>query len=169
MILNFYFLSASCGILYIESKALFARFGILWAVWYKNIIGDRSKGRRMTLIPRMFCALGGVFGVLGVLCYAIAAHLDAFYNSAAHIFSSSASIVLVLALVAPRHPSRLLYAAGLFICLGTVLFTGAVTLSHLYNIRPVAYAAPLGGILIMLGWVNFILLALRPSSKKGEF
>lgn len=71
--------------------------------------------------------------------------------------------LLGVALLAGRPGMRqgLLLVAGSGFTLGTLLFCGSLYWLAVHGTPPVAGSAPVGGVLLMLGWVALIAEALR--------
>jgi uncharacterized membrane protein YgdD (TMEM256/DUF423 family) len=71
--------------------------------------------------------------------------------------------LLAVALLAGRPGMRqgLLLVAGSGFTLGILLFCGSLYWLAAHGAPPVAGSAPLGGVLLMLGWVALIAEALR--------
>lgn len=71
--------------------------------------------------------------------------------------------LLAVALLAGRPNMRqgLLLVAGGAFTLGIALFSGSLYWLAAHGAPPVAGSAPLGGVLLMLGWVALIAEALR--------
>ncbi len=117
----------------------------------------------MNILERFLFSLGGLFGLFGVACAAAAAHitgpgrLDVAANMM--LFHAPALIAIALATRAalPRFPAL---ASGTLIGLGTLLFSGELTIRALWNASLFPMAAPTGGTLMMIGWLCFAATAL---------
>ncbi len=116
---------------------------------------------------RLWIGLGGVFGAAAVGMAAAAAHAMAGLSPAAlHVVDSGIQIQgwHALALVAcgvwAERRGGLAHCAGAAFALGTVLFCSAVYAFGLAGVSLDA-VAPVGGILLMLGWLLLAASALR--------
>lgn len=109
----------------------------------------------------------GLFGAAGVAGAAVAAH----GGGNAQLAATAAAIALVhapsllgLAAFVSRMP-RLAPLSGLLIILGTLLFSGDLAARIVWGVRLFANAAPIGGTLLIAGWlvvaVAGIVLAIR--------
>lgn len=116
-------------------------------------------------MDRFWVALGSLAGLLAVAAAAYAAHgpdsLTArALGNAVQMQGWHALALVACGLWAPRG-GRLVQLAGAAFALGILLFCGAVYLSVLAGVR-LGPIAPVGGTLLMLGWLLLGLSALRP-------
>ena len=75
--------------------------------------------------------------------------------------------LLAVALLKIDRPQKFFTASAIaFIC-GLALFSGSLYLYAIYQIRVLAMITPLGGVAFMLGWLFFILGAIREFGKKN--
>lgn len=125
-------------------------------------------------MTRLWIALGAVAGLLAVAMAALAAHgLEAIgparltmLHNANEMQGWHALALLFCGLWAPRG-GRLADAAGAAFTLGLLLFCGAVDTLALTGASPalsgvsLAVLAPIGGTLLMLGWLLVLTLAWR--------
>ncbi len=116
-------------------------------------------------MDRFWVALGSLAGLLAVAAAAYAAHgPDAAaaraLGNAVQMQGWHALALVACGLWAPRGGRLVRFAGGAF-ALGLLLFCGAVYLSVLAGVR-LGPAAPVGGTLLMLGWLLLGLSALRP-------
>jgi uncharacterized membrane protein YgdD (TMEM256/DUF423 family) len=117
---------------------------------------------------RTWIALGALAGLTAVAMAAVAAHgLDpaaaAVVRGGIEMQGWHALALLGCALWAPRG-GKLAHAAGAVFTAGMVLFCGSVYAQSLALTRG-APAAPIGGALLMLGWLLLGLSAvIRPSA-----
>ena len=51
---------------------------------------------------------------------------------------------------------------------GIILFSGAIYISILTDIKLPSFVIPTGGVVLMLGWIVFILATLRKSERAGK-
>jgi len=109
-------------------------------------------------------ALAGLTGASGIILAAVAAHAvpDQRLETAANfllLHAASTLAVCGLSFAMPQRGVWFLAAAGLFLC-GSLLFGGDLTVRVLAGTRLFPMAAPLGGTLLIFGWVFVILAAL---------
>ena len=119
-------------------------------------------------MPRLWIALGALFGLLAVAGSAWAAHgapqmLDAralaMLQSALTMAGWHALALLATGVWVARRGGRLPHVAAAAFVLGTLLFCGGVAAA----IAGVAAGpiAPVGGTLLILGWALLLLAAVR--------
>jgi uncharacterized membrane protein YgdD (TMEM256/DUF423 family) len=71
-------------------------------------------------------------------------------------------VALLLVSAQPDRHRRLLHAVGTAFLAGIVLFAGSLYLLALTHVRAFAWVTPLGGVVLMAGWLGLVLLgALR--------
>jgi len=104
--------------------------------------------------PRFFAAAGGLFGAAGIAAYAASHHAGGYYGNFAPILLGNAPIFIALALT--KTSAFLPRLAGLLIFLGGLLFTLAMLSLQYWGHHPFPYAAPIGGMAMILGWLLFI-------------
>ncbi len=119
----------------------------------------------MTIGPprslRILAASGGVLAAMGVGLSAYAAHgaegvARASLQSAA-LFALAHGIAL--AALSPHAPRRLGRLALAALLLGVLLFSGSLAAAHFFGAP--TRLAPMGGSMIMLGWLLYAADALR--------
>lgn len=111
-------------------------------------------------IHRVFAGLGGLFGAAGIAAYAAAAH------SASGHMATIAPILLIhapafLALSMLAKLSRGAYFGTLVLVLGLLFFIGDLVSRDISADRLFPFAAPLGGSLLILGWIAVAATAFR--------
>lgn len=120
-------------------------------------------------MSRLWLGLGAVFGFAAVALSAWAAHgapkvLDAprlaVLSSALTMQGWHALALLAVGLWQRQAPALPVRLAGLAFALGVLLFCGAVYLSALGGVS-LGPLAPIGGSLLMLGWLCLLWAALR--------
>lgn len=122
-------------------------------------IGSEQKAEQGRGMQRTWIALGALAGLTAVAMAALTAHglstLDpaalAVLRSGIEMHGWHALALLTCGLWAPRG-GRLGDAAGVAFAAGLVLFCGAVYALALSGVR-LRMVAPIGGTLLMLGWV----------------
>ena len=103
-------------------------------------------------------ALGALCGAAGVALAAAGAHRGgdgAIATTAGYflLFHAAAVMALVAALGTTARGNRLLAVAASLLVLGVALFSGELALHALAGLRPLPMAAPIGGSLMILGWL----------------
>ena len=110
------------------------------------------------LTPRHFLVVAGLMGATGVAAAAAASHGDNRNLSAlATMFLAHAPVLVGLGLFGR---GRLLLGAGLALTGGTLLFGADLAMREYAGQGLFAGAAPLGGGLMMLGWLGLALAGL---------
>jgi len=118
---------------------------------------------------RLFFFFGGLFGGLGVVLGAFAAHtlkgrltpeLLATFETGVKYQTYHALALLIVALVpARRYASTLLTLSGWLFVLGTVLFSGSLYLLTLGGVRWFGAITPVGGMALIIGWFCLVVAA----------
>ena len=116
------------------------------------------------LFGRCLLALAGLLGAAGVASAAGASHGEAgrLFGSIATIALAHAPVLLVLGLLSPR--GRVLRGAALVLSAGTVLFMLDLAARQWLGQGLFPGAAPLGGGLMVLGWLGVAAAALFRTS-----
>jgi uncharacterized membrane protein YgdD (TMEM256/DUF423 family) len=118
-------------------------------------------------IHRIFAGLGGLFGAAGIAAYAAAAHsAEGHVATIAPILFIHAPAFLALSILAKI--SRAASFGGLVLILGLVLFIGDLLSRDYAGNRLFAFAAPLGGSLLILGWLVVAATAFRALDFKHQ-
>lgn len=118
----------------------------------------------------------GLFGALAVLTGAFGAHalkerlpadLLAVWNTGAHYHLVHSAVLLALGLVGARDARvRLPF---LLIATGVVIFSGSLYALALSGIRPLGAVTPIGGVLIVAGWISIAwVLGTKSSSSTSR-
>ncbi len=124
-------------------------------------------------MDRLFLALAGAFGFLGVALGAFGAHAlrDTLEARALEVFETAVRYQLVHALalflvglLLSRHPGTGLVAAGWAFTAGILLFSGSLLLLSMAGIRWMGAVAPLGGTAFLVGWALLVWFAVRTPS-----
>jgi uncharacterized membrane protein YgdD (TMEM256/DUF423 family) len=122
------------------------------------------------------CAAAGaaLFGCTGVAAGAFGAHAlrGALDTDALAVFETAARYQLVHALallgaawIAQQWPGRLARASAIFFAAGITLFSGSLYALSLTGVRILGAITPMGGLLLLAGWVCMGLAALRPGRR----
>jgi uncharacterized membrane protein YgdD (TMEM256/DUF423 family) len=117
--------------------------------------------------------IAALLGGLAVACGAFGAHglKDRFapadlanWETAARYQMYHALALLAVGLLAARSPSRLLNLAGLSMTLGTLIFSGCLYALVLTGERRLGAVVPLGGVLLIVGWIFLAIAAFRSAT-----
>jgi len=118
---------------------------------------------------KMWILVGALLGLTGVAIGAFGAHgLESILtaNGRAGTFDTASkyhlihavAIVAIAALVGQLDPRLLNWAAGLLTA-GTLVFSGALYILAVFDIRIMGAIAPLGGLLMIAGWGTLVYAA----------
>jgi len=126
---------------------------------------------RQTIAPhlfcrRFFCVIGGACGAAGIAAFAAGKHIGGFYSDFAPILLGNAPLFMAIAF--SRAPARLPRLAGLLVFLGALLFTVSLLALQYSGHHLFPYSAPLGGIMMIIGWLLFIPAAFGLSKNSAE-
>ena len=89
--------------------------------------------------------------VAGQTIPAVAKYVGDFKTAAEYQLSQGLGLILV-GILCRTNPGRALRAAGVCLCLGTLLFSGSLYLLVLTGITKFGALTPIGGLLLMIGW-----------------
>lgn len=121
-------------------------------------------------MDRLFFALGAASGALSVAAGAFGAHalkarlapdLLAVFDTGARYQALHALALLAVAWACSRWPGKAANAAGWCFVAGTVLFSGSLYALALSGVRSLGAITPVGGVLLIAGWVALLLAAWR--------
>ncbi len=120
-------------------------------------------------------AIGGIFGALGVASAAAASHNDTTGLLAPASAMLLAHAPVLIALYAARTHISFVGAAALILSLGTILFTGDLAVGYanakgalpddLLSDGLFPMAAPIGGVLMISGWLVIIVCSFFPKER----
>src|SRR6476661_4556450 len=121
---------------------------------------------------KIWTVTAAVLGGLAVACGAFGAHslkarftaddpMLGNWETAARYQMYHALALLAVGLLAARTPSRFLTFAGLSMTLGTVIFSGCLYALVLTGERRLGAVVPLGGVLMIVGWVLLAISGFR--------
>ena len=122
----------------------------------------------MHLRQRLTLAAGALYALFAVIAGAVAAHLLpataavpelARFETAASYQMYHALALLLIASLQPSHDSRLLSLAAACFALGVFVFSGSLYTRIFVESSAVAQLTPIGGILLMLGWLALLAAA----------
>jgi uncharacterized membrane protein YgdD (TMEM256/DUF423 family) len=129
--------------------------------------GARRRGERAS---RLAALAAGAFGFTGVAAGAFGAHalkarLEpealAVFDTAARYQLLHAPALLGSAWVAQQWPGRAARASAALFAGGIVLFSGSLYALSLSGVRAFGAVTPIGGLLLLLGWLALALAAAR--------
>lgn len=113
---------------------------------------------------RILAFAAGLCGAAGVVLSAAATHRGgAFIGTAASFLLMHAPVFLAVGLV---NANRVLRAASYILLVGLVVFSGDLLARDFIGSRLLPFAAPVGGTLLIAGWLGIAVSALRPTSKQ---
>ena len=120
----------------------------------------------MSTLDRVLLGLAGLCGLLGVAASAAAAHLTAgeSLRTAAQFLLFHAPLVVGLVALSSsgRVNARAAQGAAAAVCLGLGLFSGDLAMRAIMGVALFPYAAPAGGIVLMLAWLMTAVIAVLP-------
>ena len=102
---------------------------------------------------RILMALAGVLGAIGVATAAMASHGEDVRNLAAISAMALAHAPVLVALHIGADRIRTAIPAGLILGFGTAVFVGDLVTRHFSGHSLFPYAAPLGGLGMIAGWL----------------
>ena len=109
---------------------------------------------------RILVLAGGLVGAAGVALSASAAHRGgAFTDTAASFLLMHAPVFLAIGLIGGN---RCLRIAGLVLLVGLLLFAGDLLARDFFGSRLFPMSAPIGGTLLIAGWLAIAVSALWP-------
>ncbi len=107
----------------------------------------------------------GAFGAHGLKARFSADHpMLANWETAARYQMYHALALLAVGLLAIGSPSRTLNMAGLCMTLGTIIFSGCLYALVLTGERRLGAIVPIGGVLMIVGWLFLAVAAFRSAS-----
>jgi len=123
------------------------------------------------MTARLLLQLAGLFGALGVAIGAFGAHalhdslvragrLDTFETAVRYQFYHALALLAIGVLWAARPELRALGTTGALWAGGIVVFSGSLYALCFTGITKLGAVAPIGGLLLLGGWVS-LLLAVR--------
>jgi uncharacterized membrane protein YgdD (TMEM256/DUF423 family) len=115
-------------------------------------------------IGALFCFLAVLAGALG--SHALKTHLSNmggapnFDLATNYMFFHGVALILV-AYARDRFSGVPFHISGWLFIAGTILFQGNLYLISLTGLRTFSFLTPIGGLLLMSGWLSFALFALK--------
>jgi uncharacterized membrane protein YgdD (TMEM256/DUF423 family) len=118
---------------------------------------------------RLFFFFGGLFGGLGVVLGAFAAHtlkarltpelLTTFETGVKYQTYHALALLIVALVPARRHASTLLTLSGWLFVAGTLLFSGSLYVLTVGGMRWFGALTPIGGMAFIIGWFCLVVAA----------
>lgn len=122
-------------------------------------------------MTQLFIAIGAIFAFCGVLARSLSSHaikptleqlgkLDNF-NIAADYFLFHGLALVATGILCHLFPNSRYHLAGWAFILGSFLFQVTVIIKSFINLGPVGMLTPLGGFVLLGGWLLLFYSALR--------
>ncbi|WP_454684458.1 DUF423 domain-containing protein [Ancylobacter moscoviensis] len=125
----------------------------------------------MNAYRRFLVLLAGLMGAAGVAAAAAGAHVSPDPNlatAASFLMLGAAAVIGACALAAARGQGwSFATAGGGIIALGTLLFSGTLAGRVLWDVVLFPMAAPIGGTMLIVGWLVLGLAAFERGSRAG--
>ena len=135
----------------------------------------------LATMERLFLVIAAVNGFVAVALGAFGAHgLKAklaaladgaqrlgWWDTAAHYHLTHALALGLSAYLAARAPGSAAQVSGLCFTAGIVLFSGSLYAMTLTGARALGAVTPVGGLLLLAGWVAALIAALRVGGASG--
>lgn len=133
-----------------------------------------SSGFRLPVLGRVFLTAGALFGFTGVAAGAFGAHvlreqlvpesLDVFETAVRYqLYHAPALVGVAWAMYRVAH--GLATAAGWCLLVGTLIFSGSLYALVATGVRMWGMVTPLGGTLLLAGWLLLALAAIRANAE----
>ena len=125
-------------------------------------------------VDRMIMLAGAIAGFSGVILAAAGSHMlpgldntESFrsWQSANDMHLLHSVLLIALASVYRQSGTRMLLLASVVITAGIIVFSGSIYLSLAASMAGATRFAPLGGSLLILGWLLIAVHAMRPVRK----
>ncbi len=128
------------------------------------------------LTQRQIILIGSLLGGLAVALGAFGAHafkgllvqndrVDT-YELAVRYHFFHALVVLLIALLMDKVEPKMASRSGIFIVIGTLLFSGSLYIMALANTTKMALVTPTGGLFLIVGWGLLFYAAWRVENKR---
>ena len=122
-------------------------------------------------MTHLFIAIGSMLALSGVFARSLSAHallrllqerdkLDNF-NLAADYLLFHGLALIGIAILCHLFPEAKYYRAGWALLIGSILFQGTVLTKSFISIQPFGFLTPLGGFILMVGWVLLFVAAFH--------
>ncbi len=120
---------------------------------------------------KLFGSIGAFICFLAVLAGAVGSHAlknyladmggqSNFDLATRYMFYHGLALMLT-GLARDYYPDNTFYLAGWLFIAGTVLFQGNLYLISLSQFRSLSFLTPIGGLLLLAGWLAFVYSAIR--------
>jgi uncharacterized membrane protein YgdD (TMEM256/DUF423 family) len=123
----------------------------------------------MSTLQQMFLVFGAILGFFGVTAGSFGAHLlksklsgemlQVFETAVRYQMYNALALIALASLLAVFHSTWFSFA-GFFLMMGSVLFSGSLYLLVFSGQRYWGAVAPVGGVLMLLGWFSILLGSL---------
>lgn len=123
----------------------------------------------MTTLQQIFLIIGALLGFLGIAAGAFGAHLlkpklsshsfEVFEIAVRYQMYHAVVLMALIALMA-LFPSIWFNVAGWLFISGVVIFSGSLYILALSSVRAWGAVTPIGGLLLLIGWLSLLLGAL---------
>ena len=135
---------------------------------------DALKLRVWGALLAMLAVALGAFGAHGFAAVLQANQTTAIYQTASdyHFYHAIGLLVVAGLSTTPIGPSKKLRLIGRLLISGTVIFSGTLYLLALTNWRWLGAVTPVGGILLLLGWLLLVvdgIAALRRYKSASKY
>lgn len=117
-----------------------------------------------------FFSIGAVFGLLAVVLGAFGAHgLEstlsdhalARYHTGVEYQFYHVGALLIIGVLAPQLPSKLLTFAGFAFTAGIILFSGSLYVYALTGNKIFGMITPVGGLFFIIGWIMLTIYSFK--------
>ncbi|WP_299813863.1 DUF423 domain-containing protein [uncultured Roseibium sp.] len=124
-------------------------------------------GAPTSALLRLCLVLSGLAGALGVISLAMSAHASAssLLQTAAQLLLLHAPVFLGLGILSQIRKVLFLPVVMLLMTAGLILFCGDMFARVILEERLFSMSAPIGGMMVILGWLVLALSALRVRPK----
>ncbi len=128
----------------------------------------------MQNINRWFLGIASILGASGVIAGAFAAHgiqkviqsaylIEVFKTAVTYQMFHALALLCIATISSRNQASKTLIWSGILMILGTLFFSGSLYLLTLFS-WSVGWVTPLGGVLLILGWLGLLLAAWNRKS-----
>ncbi len=123
---------------------------------------------------RILLSVAGIAGATAVMAGAFGSHALkgqlspdalAIWQTGVFYHLTHAIVLLIIAFGTAGLEERVRFIAGIMFALGIILFSGPLYLLSLTSIRALGMITPVGGVLLIAGWITIASAALRSTSR----
>jgi uncharacterized membrane protein YgdD (TMEM256/DUF423 family) len=123
---------------------------------------------------RILLSVEGIAGATAVMAGAFGSHALkgqlspdalAIWQTGVFYHLTHAIVLLIIAFGTAGLEERVRFIAGIMFALGIILFSGPLYLLSLTSIRALGMITPVGGVLLIAGWITIASAALRSTSR----